>query len=74
MGWQRIETGKVSAWPRRQGWKVCIAIGKAQLRRSPRMNGGTGRQEAARGSKGMGEKHRGAKEADKTRNGDGKNA
>ena len=46
----------------------------SKLRRSPRVNKGKGRQEAASGSKGMREKHRGADQADKNnRNGNGKN-
>ena len=65
MEWQRIETEKVSAWVRRLGWRVCIANGIAKLRRSPRVNEDKGRQETASGSKGMGEKHGDAEQADK---------
>ena len=72
--WQRIEAEKVSAWVRRLGWRVCTANGLAKLRRSPRVNEGKGRRETASGSKGMGEKRRGAEQADKTRNGSGKKA
>ena len=43
--WERIETSKVSAWVRRVGWRVCIANGIANLRRSPRVNGGKEKQE-----------------------------
>ena len=43
------------AWVRRLGWRVCIASGVAQLRRSSRVTGGKGRQETTRGPKGMGE-------------------
>ena len=72
--WQRIETKKVSAWVRRLGWRVCIANGIAKLRRSPRAHEGKMRQETVRGPKGMGEKHRGAERADKTRDGSEKKA
>ena len=51
--WQRIEAEKVSAWVRRLGWRVCIANGLAELRRSPRANGAKVRQETVSGPKGM---------------------
>ena len=44
---------------------MCIANVIAKLRRSPRVNEGKGGQETASGSKEMGEKHRGADQADK---------
>ena len=64
----------MSAWVRRLGWRVCIANGIAKLRCSPRVNEGKGRQKTSSGPKGMREKHRGAEQADKTRNGNGKKA
>ena len=54
--WQRIETEKVSAWVRRLGWRVCIANGLANLRRSPRVNGGKGRMETVSSPNVMGDK------------------
>ena len=52
--WERIETSKVSAWVRRVGWRVCIANGIANLRRSPWINGGKEKKEqvSARKEKG----------------------
>ena len=43
--WERIEISKVPAWVRRVGWRICIAYGIANLRRSPRVNGGKEKQE-----------------------------
>ena len=74
MEWQKIETEKVSAWVRTLGWRVCIANGIAKLRRNPRLNEGKGREETVSESKEMGDKHRGAGQTDKTRNGNVKNA
>ena len=66
---QRIETEKVSAWVRRLGLRVCIATGMKKQRRSPRVIDGKGwGQGTASGSKGMGERHRGAEQAGKNRN------
>ena len=53
--WQRTETEKLSAWVRRLGWRVCIANGIAELKRTPRVNGDKGRQDIVDGPKDMGE-------------------
>ena len=50
--WERIETSKVSAWVRRAGWRICIANGIANLRRSPRVNRGKDKQEQVSARKG----------------------
>ena len=60
--WQRKETAKVSAWVRRLGWRVCVANGIAELRRSPKVNGDKGRQEIANGPKDMGENNGGVEQ------------
>ena len=54
----------MSAWIERLGWRVYTTNGIAKLRRSPRVKGKGGR-ETVRGSKGTGEKDRGAKQAGK---------
>ena len=40
---------KVSAWVRRVGWRIYIANGIANLRRSPRVKGGKDKQEQVPG-------------------------
>ena len=61
----------MSAWVKRLGWRVCIANGLANLRRSPRVNGGKTRQETVSGPKGMGEKTSGIEQAEKRTAGSG---
>ena len=49
---------------RRLGWGQCVGIGSANLKRSPRVSEGKGRQETVSAPKRMGEKqHRGAQKA-----------
>ena len=67
--WQRIETEKVSAWVRRLGWRVCIANGIANLRRSPRVNGGKGRMETVSSPNVMGDKNSGLQQTNKDKAG-----
>ena len=67
--WQRIETEKVSAWVRRLGWRVCIANGLANLRRSPRVNGGKGRMETVSSPNVMGDKSSGLQQTNKDKAG-----
>ena len=70
--WERIETSKVSAWVRGVGWRICIANGTANLRRSPRVNGGKEKQEQVNAQKGKGRGHSGPKQTDKGQTGKGK--
>ena len=63
--WERIETSNVSTWVRRVGWRVCIANGVANLRRSLRVNGGNEKQEQVSAKKGNRSEKEGKKTTDK---------
>ena len=62
----------MSAWIRGVGWRICIANGTANLRRSPRVNGGKKKQEQVIARKGKGRGHSGPKQTDKGQTGKGK--
>lgn len=49
--WERMETGEMSRWVR-VGWRVFTASGTKNLRRSPRVNGGKGKQGQVNAMKG----------------------
>ena len=56
----------MSVWVRRVGWRICIANGIANLRRSPRVNRGKDRQEQVSARKGKGRGNRSKKDGKKT--------
>jgi len=64
--WERIETSNVSAWVRRVGWRICIANGIANLRRSLRVNGGNEKQEQVSARKRKEKGNRSEKDGKKT--------
>ena len=52
----------MSAWVRRVGWRIGIANGTANLRRSPRVNGGKEKPEQISARKGKGRGNRSKKD------------
>ena len=62
----------MSAWVRGVGWRICIANGTANLRRSPRVNGGKEKQEQVSARKGKGRGQRTEANRQKAKRGKGR--